>query len=257
MSSGERGSNSTPLTLAIDHGAEEIVDLFLARGADVNKSSAYGHSPLSCAAKEGLVSIVQRLLHEGADPTHFHPEREPSPMKGAVLARSLPIMKLLLDHGAKVDAVDTFDLYEFRGTPLDVAVMENLFEEAELLVKEGHADVNFTWGNNKTQVICHAAGRGNVEMMAPLLDHGADVNGGDADYSPLYNAASSGHLAATQWLVEHGADVERLTSNADLFKYCVIEAERHGKMAAVVEYLKALKTESQTELMDTSMDAHE
>lgn len=55
--------NITPLHEACSHGATEIVDMLLVRGAMVNAASLETHElPIHMAAKEGHVDIVKMLL---------------------------------------------------------------------------------------------------------------------------------------------------------------------------------------------------
>lgn len=54
-----------PLSMAARHGHDEIVDLLLQRGADVNYSSTRG-SAIVYAAVGGSLAIVRKLLAHGA-----------------------------------------------------------------------------------------------------------------------------------------------------------------------------------------------
>jgi hypothetical protein len=59
----------TALSFAADRGNREIVELLLAKGADVNaKDTFYGMPPLVAALQAGHVEIVKLLLAKGAEP---------------------------------------------------------------------------------------------------------------------------------------------------------------------------------------------
>lgn len=60
----------TPLMVAAAGGHKEIVDLFLARGANINAVDLWGFNALYLAALHAHVSIVQCLVEAGADIHH-------------------------------------------------------------------------------------------------------------------------------------------------------------------------------------------
>ncbi|TMW62000.1 hypothetical protein Poli38472_009493 [Pythium oligandrum] len=195
--------DGTPLVIAIELKADDIIELLLANGADVHVAPVFRGPPLALAAKVGSLSITKLLLRAGADPNRFNPKTGLSPLKGAVISRSIPIMQLLLDHGANVNAKDRNDDDDFAEPPLEAAVRRNLLAEAEFLLETGRASIEIV-GKASNQLIHRAARKGSVEMMALLLAHGADVNGRNKLRSPIYHAALSGHLSAVEWLVEKG-----------------------------------------------------
>ena len=57
----------TALHHATRNGDQEIVELLVSCGADVNVTSDHGHFPLYCAAGHGHVETMQYLLEHGAD----------------------------------------------------------------------------------------------------------------------------------------------------------------------------------------------
>jgi ankyrin repeat protein len=60
-----------------------------------------------------------------------------------------------------------------------------------------------------------SAGRGDVEEMRRLIDHGANVNAVALDdWTPLTRAASGGRIDAVRLLISSGADVNK--PNGDL-----------------------------------------
>jgi uncharacterized protein len=59
--------DSTALSTACECGYEEIADYLIAKGADVNKKTGTGYSPLWKAAANGRSSICKKLIDKGAD----------------------------------------------------------------------------------------------------------------------------------------------------------------------------------------------
>jgi ankyrin repeat protein len=80
----------------------------------------------------------------------------------------LKAVALLLDRGAKVDAVDGEGV-----TPLILASYRGQTEVVKLLLERGAA-VNATEKGNGLGSLSHAVGRGDKELVSVLLAHGAD-----------------------------------------------------------------------------------
>jgi len=57
----------TPLHWAADNGNKEVVELLLAKGADVNAKADNGNTPLHLAIHKGNKDIVKLLISRGAD----------------------------------------------------------------------------------------------------------------------------------------------------------------------------------------------
>src|SRR5206468_3846618 len=100
----------TPLLFAARSGDAESVRLLVAAGADANETLPNGMSALVLAAHSGQGAAGSALLEKGADPnaagigyTALH---------AAVLRGEVDLVKDLLRHGAKPDAMIT------KGTPL-------------------------------------------------------------------------------------------------------------------------------------------
>ncbi|TMW61997.1 hypothetical protein Poli38472_009490 [Pythium oligandrum] len=155
-------------------------------------------------------------------------------------------MQLLLDHGVDVEVKDTFDNEECEGPPLEPAVTRNYLPEAEFLIQEGHANVNFV----SESLILRALSQGHLEMASLLLTHGATIDG---EESPFSWAASSGNVAALQWLVDHGVDARSFLSNEKEFGKSVKRAQEMKRLD-VVAFLQRLKGEAVDDEMAEPMN---
>ncbi len=89
-------------------------------------------------------------------------------------------------------------------TDLRDAVQYGTYQDVEQLLKEG-ASISYSGGS----VLHEAAIKGDVEIVALLLKHGADVNAHCSydGWTALHEAAYNGHLAIAQLLIKHGAQV--------------------------------------------------
>jgi ankyrin repeat protein len=89
---------------------------------------------LAFAAQYGHAEIVRALLDAGEDPNRYNPRGAHShstPLHQAALAGHLDVVKLLVEHGAKIDAQDLL----WKGTPAGWARHGNQ-AEVELYLKE-------------------------------------------------------------------------------------------------------------------------
>ncbi|MBI4696109.1 MAG: ankyrin repeat domain-containing protein [Gammaproteobacteria bacterium] len=111
--------DETPLFFALDDPGD--MSALLAAGADVNHQNGFGKTALYYAIEKDDKAAVEFLLGRGADPNHeyksaealseiqcsyfiVHPGR--TPLMHAAQHAGTDILALLLEHGAKLDAVD-------------------------------------------------------------------------------------------------------------------------------------------------------
>lgn len=165
------GQQSTPLLAAA--GANDLASmrLLLEHGADANDADIFGMTPLIEAAGNGSVKAIEMLLARGANVNAVSKtEINPSVKNGAIAlgnftallvaapASGPEVIKVLLDAGAKVDALDVRKM-----TPLMAAIATD------------HAD---------------------PRVVKMLLDRGADPNRKDreglsaVDWARKFNAPS-------------------------------------------------------------------
>ncbi|KAI0105842.1 hypothetical protein F4814DRAFT_455509 [Daldinia grandis] len=101
---GHDYTRATPLWTAIRTGIEEIVQLLVDNGADVNKLATNGirRTPLQKAAEMNNLSIVRLLLKNGArvngKPATFHGA---TALQFAAIRGNCEIATLLIEHGAE------------------------------------------------------------------------------------------------------------------------------------------------------------
>ena len=210
---------TTPLHLAVRADDLAKVNKLLAAGADAKAANRYGVTPLYLACQNANAAIIERLLKAGVDPNAVTTEGETALM---TVARTgvVEAARVLLDHGAKVDARE-----EWHG---QTALMWAVDEQHPAMVKEliAHgADVNAVSNINKWErqvtseprdkwlplggltPLLFAARQGCVECANVLLEGGAKINTTDPDgISPVLLAIINGHYDVAGFLLNKGAD---------------------------------------------------
>ena len=121
----------TPLGLSVFFGHAENVNALLAAGAEVNLPSreTMKVTPLASASAAGQYEIARVLIEHGAD-VNARATNDFTPLHESAASGKMEFTRLLLEHGADVKA-RTSD----GKTPLDYARAHNRDEIVELLSK--------------------------------------------------------------------------------------------------------------------------
>lgn len=183
----------TPLHAAAQMGDVEIVRLLVIRGAEINATTRTGDTPLLWAAKEGRHEIAKFLIAKGADVNAQGGDDFASPLHVAAEMDHIPLVRLLLDSGARIDPRD-----RLGRTPAVRAMQRGHRNLVSILIAAG------------AEVDLHlAAYLGDVTIAKRLIETGTDVNiRDDLDNTPLHYAARSGQAAVADVLIANGAEVD-------------------------------------------------
>lgn len=154
----------SPFSLASIGGHFEVMDLLLARGANINATSKHGWTPLMLATKRGDEECVSYLLSKGADVNHLSPDR------WTALAESTSrgftrIMARLLDAGADPEIRAQSDW-----TPLMHAAYRSDIAAVDLLLSVGASFEEISARDETVMLL--AAAQGSAEVVRRLLDAG-------------------------------------------------------------------------------------
>ena len=179
----------------------EKTRLLLDHGADVNARSDGMRTPLMIAAGHfGGAPIVKLLLDHGAKPNpNTNPAGESSPLLEALTVGDASIAELLIERGA--DAKAAADL------GLTLAVQTKCAKCLDLLAAKITDKAAYTLALQNTAVF------GDLRAVRLMLDHGADVKASAplGRTALMYAAVSDSQpLEVVKLLIERGADVNAI-----------------------------------------------
>jgi ankyrin repeat protein len=151
----------TALNIAAELGRLECVKRLVQAKANVNVVTAGERNPLFGAAERGHEQVVRALLEAGADAAWISPRDKLPTLYAAALSGSPQVVKLLIDHGAKVDAQTA------KGeTALIAAAYAGKPEVIEVLLGAG-ADKSVADERGR-RALDYAAARGDHRCMSLL-----------------------------------------------------------------------------------------
>lgn len=188
----ENNKGFTELMYAIDNGENELAQLFIDNGADVNYYSKKSKStPLSVAINKGELTVVQKLVDNKVD-INFANKSIEAPVGIAITNDRIDILKLLLENGATLKTTKKSNSYLVNS----ILKRNANFDIVKTLVSYG-ADINEEDFNELTgfsQVpLMFAIDRENVHVVEFFIENGANLHFGSNGITPLTYAVKCGN----------------------------------------------------------------
>ena len=202
---------NTPLRTAIAYGHLTMAKRLVELGAELSQINHGGSTLLEVAAYQGSTDIMAWLESQGLDVGIFESSavgdigrvrklvrsdvscirnrdrRNRTPLHYAAHTGRVEIIDLLVEAGAKVDALD-----KHSHSPLAVGVEANQFHACERLLKFG-ANADARGGQYRGSVLHRAVLGKNVRLVELLLNAGANPNATDVGgKTPLHDAIGVG-----------------------------------------------------------------
>jgi ankyrin repeat protein len=155
---------------------------------------------IASALSNGHTEIIRYFVGQGFDVNTSFGNSAWTPLHNVVSNRYPDLVKVLLDHGAQVNARD-----KYGHTPLMRAAGIGNVELAELLLQRG---ANVDLASRQGWTALHvASGEDAVGMIKYLVNAGADLEARTlSGATPLIQASMAGKASAVKTLLELGAD---------------------------------------------------
>ena len=210
----------TALWAASQNASAALVEILLDAGADPNRPLLAGETALMVAARAGAPDVARLLLAFGAD-TDARGPRGQTALMWAVAQHHADVVAVLLAHEADVHARSDVwsqmmavpphgqpeynaDIPHGGNTALMFSARNGDIASARLLIAAG-ADVEDrnAWGVSAVTMAAHA---GYGELMALLLEAGADPDAAEAGFAAIHPAVMRRDAGMVATLLDHGAD---------------------------------------------------
>ena len=204
-------SGNTALYEAAKYGRQEVLELLLAAGADVDAPNRRsGFTPVHVAAEYDNIEVLRRLLDAGGSVNlrsrHYYTPLAQMAWKTG--PDDVEVAGILLDNGADIKAAS-----RHGWTPLHHAAGAKNIELLRYLIERGAplelrtTDIGYT-------PLMLAAADGSVDVVVALAQLGANVEArSEGGTTPLYQAAVNGHSDVVERLLELGARADIETYN--------------------------------------------
>jgi ankyrin repeat protein len=198
--------NTTPLQFAIMNGNNEIAELLIDQGADINKPGKEGRTPIVEAVNNSNQEMVDMLIDKGADVNKTVGMYHTTPLHLAASNGDKDITSSLIDAGGNLEVENTSGQ-----TPLYKAAENNhvgIIDEMAL----GGVDVNYKSSrtNDSGLSALHiAAQNGNYESAELLANNGAKLDDTDrSQQTPLHKAAKNNRSDIIEMLGHKGVNLD-------------------------------------------------
>lgn len=207
--------NHYPLHDALHKGSLDLFDILMRHGADPSHCSYHPNggttSLLLASVKCNLHHLFQETVVDFVlDAYPFDDNEMHQAMYVAVQYENLGALRALIKHGATF--LNESDAQHTLYLACTLEPSKSQCEMVSLLLQDNNvlASIQHDGEDGAAPALHLASYKGNIDVMALLVEKGACVNGRDNDhqYRPtaIMMAALNSEQEAISWLLEHGAD---------------------------------------------------
>ncbi|KAL3849934.1 hypothetical protein ACJIZ3_011816 [Penstemon smallii] len=188
----------TALHCAAAEGKYNICDYLIKQNnLDIDMRDGNGETPLHHAVLGEHLSVIQYLIHGGADISLSNFQGY-TPLHYAAKKGHTEILELLISKGAAIDSISE------SGTPLQCAATEGKKDTLKVLLAH-NANPNLVSNQFLTPLILSILAE-SPECLLLLLEAGADPNIGSFGLTPLHVAVHERRIRIVGYLLYYGAD---------------------------------------------------
>ena len=225
-----------PLWTAVNKGDEETINSLLAAHPDwVNISDEHGNRAIHWAVLSKRIPVIELLLNRGADINALRADLQ-SPLHCSLIGDYWFGKSNQVDPDTPSETVTDFLLannaeYEFSAA----VAREDLPRVNEMLSAD--PELARKLNPSRRSPLFHACGTGNLELVRLLLDHGADPNLPEscADKGKaLFIASDRNDLPLMKLLLKHGADADAYVDSSG---NCLSIADQGGENSTEAQEL--------------------
>ncbi|CAG9529739.1 unnamed protein product [Cercopithifilaria johnstoni] len=186
---------------------DNVIDLLIQNGMEVDECGEGGRTALRAAAWSGHERVVRRLLKCGANVDKQDAEGRTAVMAAAFMDHA-NIVSILLDNGAAPNIMDNYGSTALHLALSSGAQTFDHNETVAVLIKGG-ANLNIEDMNGRNCL--HIAAYHGDQNLPTIIDFIQNIDAQDQNgRTSLMLASSQGHLIACQQLIEHGADTDAI-----------------------------------------------
>ncbi|NSX83945.1 hypothetical protein GOM44_07500, partial [Wolbachia endosymbiont of Atemnus politus] len=199
-------TNQERMFVALAEGNLESIKDCLKKGADIKARSVNLWTTLHFAAKGPSLEIIKFVLNQNLN-VNVKDINGQSPLHiAAAHGRKYIISFFVVEMGLCVDDVDNHGK-----TPLHIAAQNGHKDTVEVLLKNNANTI--TQDKAGLSPVYYAIRNNHVNVAMVLLekDTNVDINEAFGGFTPLHEAASSGHLELVNFLLQNKADVNTRT----------------------------------------------
>ncbi|KAM3440835.1 hypothetical protein MY4824_001962 [Beauveria thailandica] len=193
---------------AVKEGNDELLQILLEHGANIEVRNVDGETPLLRAVELGRKNTMRVLLDFNADVEAIG-AMQLSPLMTAASLRSESRIRLLLEKNAKINAKNCIGYTAFT-IAVSQAIAGHGRNPVKLLLDRG-ADTEVTTLWEMTPL--HTASLEGRSIIGLLVERGANIEAkAELGMTPLCFAVAGGQIRATKFLLNRGAEVNVRTS---------------------------------------------
>ncbi|XP_063229750.1 protein fem-1 homolog CG6966 isoform X2 [Bacillus rossius redtenbacheri] len=196
-------NGATPLVMACRNGHYDVAEYLIERcSADIEQPGSVvfdgetieGAPPLWCAAAAGHLPVVRLLVRHGAG-VNSTTRTNSTPLRAACFDGHFEIVEFLVEHGADIEVAN-----RHGHTCLMIACYKGHFRIAKFLLSLG-ANVNRKSVKGNT-ALHDCAESGSLEILKLLIKHGAKMDVDAYGMTPILAASVTGHTHIVEYLIK-------------------------------------------------------